>query len=125
LAVIDATSHDQIEVMLEMDSHWLVIIDGKWCAREPSASRAGAVGAEHLRALREAAKRPVTAERTLTYLVHELLVRDPAYANVSTHRMLFQLTKMLIALGAAQPSAHWAVSAVPGGWHSSAPACTV
>ena len=119
LAAIDATSDDQIEVMLEMDSNWLVTIDGKWCAREPSASRAGAAGAEHLRALREAAKRPVTAERTLTYLVQ--LLRDPAYGNVPTHRMLYQLTKILIAelvrtergLGAARPSGHWAGSAVP------------
>ncbi len=117
-AAIDATSDDQIEVMLEMDSNWLAI-DGKWCAREPSASRAGAAGAEHLRALREAAKRPVAAERTLTYLVQ--LLRDPAYASVPTHRMLYQLTKILIAelvrtergLGASGPSAHWAGSAVP------------
>ena len=121
LAAIDSTSDDQIEVILDVSIDWLDVGNG-WCARELPTSRTGAAGAENLRALRELAKAPVTAERTLSYLVQ--LLRDPAYAHVPMHLKLYQLTKSLITElvrterevredGSSGPSADWAGSTVP------------
>ena len=78
-AALDATSLDQLEVLLEVDAGGHAA-DGKWSVHEVQRSLAGEAGAAHLNTLRETAAAAVTTERSLTYLVQ--LLRDPAYELV-------------------------------------------
>jgi len=92
-AALKAVSDDQLEVIVDMCGEWHKG-EGCWCVRELEASRSGAAGAAALQAARDRAAAPVTAERTLSYLVQ--LLRDPAYAEVSLERKLHQLAKLVI-----------------------------
>ena len=108
-AALDATSLDQLEVLLEVDADWHQA-DGKWSVHEVQRSLAGEAGAAHLNTLRETAAAAVTTERSLTYLVQ--LLRDPAYELVGLPRKLQQLTKlivveMLLRLGVRSSRRHW------------------
>jgi hypothetical protein len=78
-AALDATSLDQLEVLLEVDAGGHAA-DGKWSVHEVQQSLADEAGAEHLNTLRDTAAAAVTTERSLTYLVQ--LLRDPAYELV-------------------------------------------
>ena len=120
-AALDATSLDQLEVLLEVDADWHPA-DGKWSVHEVQRSLAGEAGAAHLNTLRETAAAAVTTERSLTYLVQ--LLRDPAYELVGLPRKLQQLTKLIVvemlreqrtALRGEQgaTSARWAGDALP------------
>ena len=90
-AALDATSLDQLEVLLEVDADGHAA-DGKWSVHEVQQSLADEAGAEHLNTLRDTAAAAVTTERSLTYLVQ--LLRDPAYELVGhgLPRKLQQLT---------------------------------
>ena len=84
-AALDATSLDQLEVLLEVDADWHPA-DGKWSVHEVQQSLAGEAGAAHLNTLRETAAAAVTTERSLAYLVQSPIASSLAPPGAKRRR---------------------------------------